>query len=162
MPRCDESLLRHVGEHRACTRHGVSPHPAVVQVDQPARHALHHNTAAAVPAQAALRPGAMLRYVATDGASKVAARHVLQPAVIKRNVSQVKAPASKCYDVFAVMVWPQPLQCAWMQKVSFERIFACALVHEAIPSLRCNDHNDRRRCRSECDSRLNDKQALLG
>ena len=53
------------------------PHPAVVQVDQPARHAQQHKAAAAVPGQAALRPRAVLRYVAADGASKVATRHVL-------------------------------------------------------------------------------------
>ena len=55
------------------------PHPAVVQVDQPARYAQQHKAAAAVPAQAALRPRAMLLYVTGDGASKVAARHVLRP-----------------------------------------------------------------------------------
>ena len=53
------------------------PHPAVVQVDQPARHAQQHKAAAAVPAQAALRPRAVLRNIAGDGASEVAARHVL-------------------------------------------------------------------------------------
>ena len=59
----------------------LSPHPAVVQVDQPARHAQQHNAAAVVPAQAALRPRAMLRYVAAQGGPKVAARHVLRPAL---------------------------------------------------------------------------------
>ena len=53
------------------------PHPAVVQVDQPARHAQQHAAAAVVPAQAALRPSAVLRHVLAEGSSKVAARHVL-------------------------------------------------------------------------------------
>ena len=57
------------------------PHPAVVQVDQPARHAQQHDAAAIVPAQAALRPAAVLRHVAADGAAEVAARHVLRPAL---------------------------------------------------------------------------------
>ena len=57
------------------------PHPAVVQVDQPARHAQEYDAAAAIPAQAALRPGAMLRYVMEDGVSKIAARHILRPGM---------------------------------------------------------------------------------
>ena len=59
---------------------GRFPHPAVVQVDQPARHAQQHDAAAVVPAQAALRPHAVLSYVAAYGASQVATRHVLRPA----------------------------------------------------------------------------------
>ena len=52
----------------------------MVQVDQPARHAQQHDAAAVVPAQAALRPVAVLGHVVAYGAAEVAARHVLRPA----------------------------------------------------------------------------------
>lgn len=57
------------------------PHPAVVEIDQPAGHTEKHNAATGIPAQASPRSDAMLRQVTADGASKVAARHVLRPAM---------------------------------------------------------------------------------
>ena len=64
----------------------TSPHPAVVQVDQPARDAQQHDAAAIVPAQAALRPVSVFRHVAADGAAQVAARHILRPALSRFSI----------------------------------------------------------------------------